>query len=227
MSVLNALRGGLIVSVQAAAGSALDSPDAIAAMAQAAVEGGAAAVRIQGVGNIAAVRQRVNVPVVGLIKRSYEGYEPYITATMREVRELLDAKVTIVAFDATERTRPDGSTVAGIAGAIREAGVLAMADCALADEGLAAMAAGCDIIATTLCAYTPATHGTPLPALPLVAQWKGGGAFVVCEGGVHSPAQAAAAAHAGADAVVVGTAITNLQWVTNQFASALRAALPS
>ena len=227
MNVLDRLRGGLIVSVQAAPGSALDSPEVIAAMARAAVEGGAAGVRIQGIANIAEVRKAVSAPIVGLIKRSYEGYEPYITATMREARELIDAEVTIVAFDATQRDRPDGSTVASITGAIREAGMLAMADCALADEGLAAIAAGCDIVATTLCGYTSATQGTPLPALPLLAQWKGRGAFVICEGGVHSPAQATAAAHAGADAVVVGTAITNLQWVTNQFASAVRAALPS
>ena len=48
MSLLDALRGGLIVSVQAWRGSALDDPLVIAAMARAAQDGGAVAVRIAG-----------------------------------------------------------------------------------------------------------------------------------------------------------------------------------
>ena len=103
MSLLDALRGGLIVSVQAWRGSALDDPHVIAAMARAAQDGGAVAVRIAGVDHLRAVRELVALPIVGLIKREYPGFEPYITPTLEEVRDVIGAGADIVAFDATAR----------------------------------------------------------------------------------------------------------------------------
>lgn len=223
MSVLDALRGGLIVSVQARAGSALDDPHVLASMARAAEENGAAGVRIQGVRNLEAVRKRVAIPIVGIIKREYEGFEPYITPTLREVREVLDCGAEIVAFDATGRPRPEGLDVAALVAAVHGGGALAMADCALADDGVCALAAGADIVATTLCGYTKETQGAALPALDLVRAFAQLGCFVICEGGIHAPRGAAAALEAGADGVVVGTAITNTEWLVRQYAGALRA----
>ena len=219
--MLDRLRAGTIVSVQAHPGSALDDPSVLAAMALAAQEGGAAAVRIQGVANLEAVRARVSVPVIGIVKREYEGFEPYITPTLREVREVLGAGADIVAFDATGRPHPEGAGVGLLVEAIQEGGALAMADCATGSDGVCAEAAAADILATTLCGYTKETRQTPLPALGLVAELAGLETFVICEGGIQSPAQAAAALQAGADAVVVGTAITNIEWVVRQYVSSL------
>ena len=221
MSVLGALRGGLIVSVQARAGSALDDPHVLAAMARAAQDNGAAGVRIQGVANLQAVRKRVDVPIVGIIKREYEGFEPYITPTLREVREILDCGAEIIAFDATGRPRPQGVSVAQIVEAIRSGGALAMADCATEADAVCAQAAGADILATTLCGYTKETRGTELPALGLVRSLANLERFVICEGGIHSPQQGAAAIEAGADAIVVGTAITNTEWLTAEYVASL------
>ena len=222
MNQLQRLRGGLIVSVQARTGSALDDPHVLAALAQAAAENGAAGVRIQGVRNLRAVRERVSLPIVGIIKREYEGFEPYITPTLREVREVLDCGAEIVAFDATGRPHPEGHTTADLVAAIHEGGALAMADCAQPGDGVSAAAAGADVIATTLCGYTKETQGTPLPALDLVRAFAETETFVICEGGIHAPEQAAAAMQAGAQAVVVGTAITNAEWLVQRFAQALR-----
>lgn len=221
MTLLDRLRGGLIVSVQARTGSALDDPHVLAAMAQAAQENGAAGVRIQGARNLEAVRKRVDIPVVGIIKRDYDGFEPYITPTLHEVREVLDAGAEIVAFDATGRPHPPGGEVAELIAAIHDGGALAMADCASADDGVCARAAGADIVATTLCGYTKETQGTPLPALDLVRAFAQLGCFVICEGGIHAPQGATAALTAGADAVVVGTAITNTEWLVRQYCAAL------
>ncbi len=88
MSLFDAMRGGLIVSVQAWHGSALDDPHVIAAMARAAEANGAVALRIEGVEHLRAVRACVALPIVGLIKREYPGFEPYITPTLDEVREI-------------------------------------------------------------------------------------------------------------------------------------------
>ena len=224
MNALERLRGRLVVSVQAAAGSALDDASVIAAMAAAALEGGAAGLRVQGVANLRAVRARVGsqVPLIGLIKRSYAGFEPYITPTPADVRHVVESGADIVAFDATGSPHPDGATPASLVDEIHRGGALAMADCAAADDGIRSAGAGADIIATTLCGYTAATRGAPLPGLPLLAQWRELDVFRVCEGGLHSPQSAAAALEAGAHAVVVGTAITAVPWLTGRFADALK-----
>lgn len=220
MSLLDALRGGLIVSVQAWRDSALNDVHVIAAMAAAAQDGGAVAVRVAGVDHLQAVRARVSLPLIGIVKREYPGYEPYITATLNDVRDVAAAGAEIVAFDATERARPDGSTVEDAVAAIHGAGRVAMADCATAEQARAAAAVGADILATTLCGYTPPTAGRPLPALDTVAQIANLARFTICEGGIRMPGQVRAALDAGADAVVVGTAITNVDWLVREFAGA-------
>jgi N-acylglucosamine-6-phosphate 2-epimerase len=219
MKVLDRLRGGLIVSVQAWAGSAIDDPSVLAAMAAAAEANGAVGVRMQGVTNITAARRRLTVPVIGLIKRDYDGFRPYITPTPREVDEAVQARADIVAIDATHLEHPAGATVEALIAAIHAAGRLAMADCATAEDARAAVAAGADIVATTLCGYTPETEDVPLPALRLVEAMAELETFVIAEGGVHRPEGVSEAFAAGAHAVVVGTAITNTDWLVREFAS--------
>jgi N-acylglucosamine-6-phosphate 2-epimerase len=219
MKTLERLRGGLIVSVQAWSGSAIDDPLVLAAMADAAQRNGAAGVRMQGVPNLQAARTRLRAPMIGLIKIDYPGFAPYITATVETARAVAACGVEIVAFDATARPRPDGSTVETLVTAIHDAGCIAMADCSSAGDALAALAAGAEILATTLCGYTDETAGTPLPALVLTAELAELDAFVVAEGGVHRPSDLAAAFDAGADAVVVGSAITNTDWLVGEFAA--------
>ncbi len=218
--VLDALRGRLVVSVQAEADSLLNAPEAIALLSRVAVANGAAGVRVEGLARIGAVRRAVTAPVVGIVKRAYAGFEPYITASDREIAEVVAAGAEIVAFDATERARPDGRATAGVVAAIHARGALAMADCATAGDVRRAAAAGADVVSTTLCGYTPATRGTPLPALELVRACAASGTFAICEGGVASPDDVRAAFAAGADAVVVGTAITNVDVVVRRFAAA-------
>jgi N-acylglucosamine-6-phosphate 2-epimerase len=220
VSLLEALRGGLIVSVQAWPGSAIDDPHVIAAMARSSQESGAAGVRIQGEANLRAVRGRVALPIVGLIKREYPGFDPYITPTLAEVAAVIATGAEIVAFDATPRTRPDGTSVSDAVAAVHTAGRLAMADCSSLADAAEAADAGADLLATTLCGYTSETAGHSLPALDLVADIVPLGRFAVCEGGVRSPAGLRAALDAGADAVVVGSAITNVDWLVREFAGA-------
>lgn len=219
MNLLAQLRGGLIVSAQAWAGSALDDPHVLAAMAVAAEDNGAAGVRMQGAATLRAARSRVSIPLIGLIKRDYPGFAPYITPTLEDVGAVIAAGADIVAFDATERIRPNGTTVAQLVEAIHTAERLALADCATVNDGIAAKRAGSDIIATTLCGYTEETRGHSLPALDLVGELLALETFVICEGGVHRPDMVRAAFRRGADAVVVGTAITNVDWLVRQFAS--------
>ncbi|HTU69383.1 MAG TPA: N-acetylmannosamine-6-phosphate 2-epimerase [Candidatus Baltobacteraceae bacterium] len=219
MKTLDRLRGGLIVSVQAWPGSPIDEPGILAAMARSAQRNGAAGVRMQSVENIRAARAQLDLPMIGIIKTEYPGFAPYITPSVKEVQALAACGVEIVAFDATPRPRPDGASVETLVEAIHDAGCVAMADCATVGDALCAQAAGAEMLATTLCGYTEETSGTPLPALALVAELAELDAFVVCEGGVARPERVSDAFDAGADAVVVGSAITNVDWLVREFAS--------
>jgi N-acylglucosamine-6-phosphate 2-epimerase len=136
------------------------------------------------------------------------------------VGSIIGAGAEIVAFDATGRPRPDGSLLIDTIRAVHAAGRLAMADCSTSEDAAAASAAGADILATTLCGYTASTKNHALPALDLVAELSQMGKFGVCEGGVRMPTDVRAALDAGADAVVVGTAITNVDWLVREFAGA-------
>jgi len=216
--VIERLRG-LIVSVQAP-GSLLDTPGTIALLARVAEANGAVAVRVQGGATIGAVKRAVAIPVIGLVKRAYAGFSPYITPTLREVAEIAAAGADLVAFDATDRPRPDGSTVESLIAAIAQRGALALADCASGADGRRAAAAGAAVVATTLCGYTEATAGLALPALGVLRELASTGAVPVVEGGVGTPEDVRAAFAAGAYAVVVGTAITNVDVLVQRFVAA-------
>ena len=100
------LKGGLVVSCQPVDGGPMDRPDIVAAMAQAAVAGGAAGLRIERVANLLAVRPLVTVPIIGIIKRDLPGYPVRITPEISDVDALAIAGADIIAVDATSRRRP-------------------------------------------------------------------------------------------------------------------------
>jgi N-acylglucosamine-6-phosphate 2-epimerase len=210
--------GGLVVSIQPEASSVLNTPETVALLARCAVANGATGVRIEGAARIAAVRRAVDVPIVGLIKRVYPGFDPYITPTGDEIAAIAEAGAEIVAFDATGRPRPDGRDTAAMIAAIHARGALAMADCATAAQARAAAAAGADIVGTTLCGYTEETRGHTLPALDVLREAAATGAFAILEGGVANPESVRLGFLAGASAVVVGTALTNLDARIRAFA---------
>jgi N-acylglucosamine-6-phosphate 2-epimerase len=223
--VLEALRGGLVVSVQAAAGTPLAAAEHIAALARAAALGGAAGIRAQ---DISAVKEAVQLPVVGLRKRGVEGTEVYITPTLEDARAVAAAGADIVAVDATLRPRPDGVDLASL---VSEVPVPVLADVDSLKAGLAARDAGAAAVATTLAGYTggaasdPPAGASPSdgPDLELVAALASElDCPVFAEGRIATPDHARAAFDAGAFAVVVGTAITDPVALTRGFAAAGR-----
>ncbi|MCO7273527.1 MULTISPECIES: N-acetylmannosamine-6-phosphate 2-epimerase [Cellulosimicrobium] len=219
--VLGAMRGRLTVSCQAYPGEPLRDPRTTAQMARAVVAGGAAAVRAQGLDDVAAVVAAVDVPVVGLWKDGDGGV--FITPTLRHARAVADAGAHVVALDGTRRPRPDGLTLAETVAGLREtADVLVMADCGSLDDALAAQDAGVDLLGTTLAGYTGERPKTSGPDLELVDEVVAACSLpVVVEGRVHSPAQAAEAMARGAFSVCVGTAITHPTTITSWFAEAI------
>ena len=125
------LKGKLIVSCQAYMGEPLRHPETMAQMARAAELGGAAAIRCQGLSDIAAIKGRVEIPVLGLWKEGHDGV--YITPTLRHARACIAAGADVVALDATGRPRPDGRTFEETVAALKGE-TLVMADCACMDD---------------------------------------------------------------------------------------------
>ncbi|MEB3200441.1 MAG: N-acetylmannosamine-6-phosphate 2-epimerase [Synechococcaceae cyanobacterium] len=209
------LGGSLIVSVQAPPGSPLRDPQVIAAMAEASLANGAAGVRLESPEHIGAVRRRCpGALIIGLWKRDFPDSSVYITPGWNEIAAVWSAGADVIAIDATARPRPQGQDLEKLVQRCREElGAPLMADVDSVENGLRAAQLGCAWIGTTLYGYTEATAALPPPALNLLAPLRQGlpvDVALICEGGIGSPDQAAAALAAGADAVVVGTAITGI-----------------
>lgn len=222
MDALQRLRGGLVASCQPVDDGPMDSPLIVAAMAQAAVAGGAVGLRIEGVENLRAVRPVVDVPIIGIVKTDLADSPVRITVTVDDALALAEAGADIIAYDATSSARP--STRQDIVAAILRSGRLAMADCSTLEDGRAALAEGAMILGTTLSGYTAETEGlNDGPDFALIAAFRQLEAgFVMAEGRINTPQLAARAIAAGAHAVTVGSALTRLEHVTDWFATAVR-----
>ncbi len=221
-STLSQLKNGLIISCQPRVNSALDHPRFVAALAVTAEEQGAVAVRIRGTGNIRAVRRAVNIPVVGIEKISDPDSEVYITPTIESVRRVYRAGAQIIALDATERPRPRHQSLAHIIEIARaNFDALIMADVATLQQGVEAARLGVDMVGTTLCGYTNETRHCKGPAFDLARQLvRKVDIPVILEGRVHDPADVRKAFALGVHAVVVGTAITDVEWLARQYVHA-------
>ncbi|MFN0108252.1 MAG: N-acetylmannosamine-6-phosphate 2-epimerase [Blastocatellia bacterium] len=216
------LRGGLVVSCQAAKGSPLCDPQIIAALALTAEQHGAVGVRINSAEHVAATKLRVGVPIIGIEKVVTPKSDVYITPTFEAASRIAASGASIIAVDATLRPRPQGEQLKDLIRRIhKELRLPVMADVATYDEGSYAAKCGADIVATTLCGYTAESRKERLPALNLVEQMAIDFPVpIICEGGVSSPRQVRYAFAYGAFAVVVGTAITSIGHLVEQFAAA-------
>ena len=161
--ILEQIQGGLIVSCQALEHEPLYTKEGgiMPLMAKAAAQSGAVGIRANTVRDITQIKEVVDLPVIGIIKKEYEGTPMYITVTMREVDELVACGVDIIAVQGTSALRPDGSSAPEFIKAIKEKypDQPVMADCATLEEGIACAKAGADFVGTTMRGYTPETLG--------------------------------------------------------------------
>jgi len=221
MNIIQKLKNGLIVSCQALEGEPLHSPFIMAKMAKAAEIGGAVAIRANGYEDIVAIKKEVNLPVIGIIKRKYSGYLPYITPTMEEVDEVVKAGAEIVAVDGTKSLKPGGFTTVEFLKKVKGKypAILVMADISTYVEGLEAAEMGFDLVSTTLSGYTEYSPDLEEPDYELIEKLaREIKVPLIAEGRIWTPEQALKALEKGAYAVVVGTAITRPQEIIKRFA---------
>ncbi|HDR1022530.1 TPA: N-acetylmannosamine-6-phosphate 2-epimerase [Pasteurella multocida] len=219
--VLEQIKYGLIASCQPVDNGPMDSPEIVAAMAQASVIGGAAGLRIEGIENLKAVRKVVNVPIIGIVKRDLEDSPVRITPFLKDVEDLAAAGADIIAFDGTHRVRP--TTIEETVKRIKELGCLAMADCSNFEEGMHCQNLDVEIIGSTMSGYT----GGEVPAEPdyqLVKDLKAAGCRVMAEGRYNTPELAKVAIEIGAYSVTVGSALTRLEHIVSWFADSVKSA---
>ncbi len=208
----------LVASVQASENSPVDDPETLLKLAQASLREGVQVLRLQGETNIRTIRAATVAPIIGLIKRTYPDSQVYITATLREVNEVIDAGAEIVAMDATRRARPRGQILPELVDHAHRRGVLVLADTDSLDSAQWAEECGVDLLSTTLAGYTEeneATQGPDLELLRLVI--KSTSIPVLGEGRFAEPWQVEAALRIGAVGVVIGGALNDPIKTTRRF----------
>lgn len=222
--ILDKIKGGLIVSCQALASEPLYDSYIMSKMALAAKLGGAVGIRANTVVDIKAIKEKVDLPLIGIIKQEYDDSDVYITPTMKEVDALVETGCEIIAIDATNRLRPNGETLEAFFTKVRKKypNQLFMADTSCFDEGKKAEKLGFNLIGTTMAGYTPYTKGTPLPDFNLMQRYVSElHTPVIAEGGIWVPEQLKKAIDIGVHSAVVGTAITRPRDITKHFAEVL------
>lgn len=210
----------LIVSCQALPEEPLHSPFIMSKMADAAMKGGAAGIRANSVEDIKAIKQAVDLPIIGIIKQVYENSAVFITPTALEIDLLYKAGVDIIALDATNRIRPDGKTISEVFPEIRAKykDQLFMADCSTFEEAVEAYTLGFDCVGTTLNGYTEYTKHHQIPNLNLIEQLVNELPIpVIAEGGIWTPEELKIVFDLGVHTAVVGTAITRPMEITKRF----------
>ena len=216
---------GLIVSCQALENEPLHSSFIMSKMALAAYEGGAVGIRANSKEDIIAIKQEVNLPVIGIVKRDYANSDVFITATRKEVDELLESKCEVIALDATKQVRPKES-LKELVSYIRQhaPNIEIMADISTLEEAQYADKLGFDYIGTTLRGYTAYTKGHILyednfQFLKDVLSHVH--AKVIAEGNVITPEMFKQVTELNVHCTVVGGAITRPKEITKRFIQAI------
>lgn len=218
---LEEIKNGVIVSCQALEDEPLFSSFIMSKMALAAKEGGSVGIRANSVADIQMIQEEVDLPVIGIIKRDYEDSDIYITATSKEVDELLTTKAEIIALDATNRPRPNKEKLSDLVQQIHDGKRLVMADISTFEEGIFAQEIGVDLISTTLVGYTPYSDQLDAPAFDLIKKLTQAVSIpVIMEGHTSRPSDVTEALKNGAFAVVVGSIITRPQLITKKYVDA-------
>ncbi|HLR19396.1 MAG TPA: N-acetylmannosamine-6-phosphate 2-epimerase [Staphylococcus sp.] len=212
---------GLIVSCQALSDEPLHSSFIMSKMALAAYEGGAVGIRANSKEDIIAIKKEVNLPVIGIVKRDYDNSDVFITATSKEIDELIESNCEVIALDATKQSRPKESLEELVSYVRRTAPhVEIMADISTLEEAKNADALGFDYVGTTLRGYTPYTKGQILYENNfqfLKDVLENVDAKVIAEGNVVTPEMFKTVTELGVYCTVVGGAITRPKEITKRF----------
>jgi N-acylglucosamine-6-phosphate 2-epimerase len=220
ISILDSLKGGIIVSCQAEGADPFNCPDYVVLFAKAAQMGGAIGIRSEGLDKIKAIKAEINLPMIGLIKDSFDDGFVRITGSFKSVENLIRIGCDIVAIDGTFRKR-EGLSGPDFIRKIKQRydNIVVLADIATYEEAIASEEAGADCVSTALSGYTRETQGNRnSPDFELIKYLSRKISIpIFAEGRINTPKDAKQSMDFGAYAVVVGTAITRPRVITSWF----------
>ncbi|MCL2559720.1 MAG: N-acetylmannosamine-6-phosphate 2-epimerase [Turicibacter sp.] len=226
-ALIHALKGGLVVSCQTQPEDPIHGTDFVVKMAKAAKWAGAVGIRANSPEQIRAIRNEVDLPIIGLWKIDHPDSEVFITPTLAAAKAVFEAGADVIALDATNQMTSEQTKgyelIAKVRAAIPEA--LIFADVATLDEAQQAVACGADIVAPTLRGYTKDTAGALCPDFALLKRMSdelGQRACVAMEGQVGTPLEARTCLENGAHFVVVGSAITRPHLIAKGFVDRMK-----
>lgn len=222
MDKIEKLKNQVIISVQAMPNEPLYKEEVLIAMMQSVINGGAKGLRLAGARDVKNAKKLFDVPVIGLTKpdKLPDNWKEvvYITPTLKEVDELIEAGADIIATDATNRPRPKES-LEEIISYIKSKNKLAMADISTFEEGVKARNMGFDVISTTLSGYTQNSRQDLIgPDFDLLEKLTNElDCPVILEGRIWEPKEVDKAFELGAYSVVIGSSVTRPQLITKRF----------
>lgn len=224
--VLELLKDKLIVSCQAEDDSPFNSPEGVAMFAVSAVQGGASAIRSEGIDKTARIKSVVKVPIIGLVKEFFENGDVKITRSFTDVQKFYDMGVDIIAIDGTHRIDNGLSGPAFISQCRAAFPTLCiMADIASLEDAVDCEKAGASVISTTLRGYTEDTahESMDIPNFYFLKEVCSHitGIPVIAEGKINRPEWAQSVAKIGVWSVVVGSAITRPHIITKWYLNAI------
>lgn len=220
------IKGKLIVSCQALEHEPLHSPFIMGRMAKAVAQGGASGIRANSVADIKEIKSIVDLPIIGIIKKDYDGADAFITPTLEEVDELMVVSPDIIAVDATFSSRPYGETLDEFFHKIKTKypHQRLMADCSTLEEMIYADQLGFDFISPTLVGYTKQSQHLVIADndFELIRQALNKCQNpIIAEGNIDTPEKVRRLLDLGVYSVVVGSIITRPQFITKRFVDAI------
>lgn len=220
--LLESLKNGLIVSCQVQKDDPIYTDDIVVKMAEAAKWAGAVGIRANSPEQIKAIKEKVDLPVIGLYKIWHDDTDVFITPTLEAAKQVWEAGAEIIALDCTSQITHEKTKAYELLPILKKEipDAIIFADVSNYDEAKRAIELGTDIIAPTLYGYTEETKHIEEPNLREFARmcrdFKDD-AYVMMEGHLYTPEDAMKCIYLGAHSVVVGSAITRPHLTAKRF----------
>lgn len=221
-AILESFKNGLIVSCQVQWDDPIYTDDMVVKMAEGARWAGAVGIRANSPEQIRAIKEKVDLPMIGLYKIWHDDTDVFITPTLEAAREVWEAGAEIIALDCTDQITHEGRPAWELLPIVKKEIPEAMifADVSNYNEAKRAVELGADIVGPTLYGYTKETASIEYPDLREFARMcrdMGDQAYFLMEGHIYSPEDAIKCLYLGAHSVVVGSAITRPHLTAKRF----------
>ena len=158
-ALLESFKNGLIVSCQVQKDDPIYTEDIVVKMAEAAKWAGAVGIRANSPEQIKAIKEKVDLPMIGLWKIWHEDTDVFITPTLEAAKAVWEAGAEIIALDCTKQITHEKTIAWDLLDIVKKEipEAIIFADVSSYEEAAHAIAHGADIVAPTLYGYTKET----------------------------------------------------------------------